>query len=124
MNKKVLTPSLPILIIQALDTLKAQNIVTLNVSELTDVADTLVIATANSNRQLRALIGHVVDELGAQGALPVGVEGVESEWALVDFGDVVVHVMLSAAREFYNLEHLWQLPTLVDCRADQSHAYL
>ena len=70
--------------------------------------DTLIIATAESNRQVKALASHVRDKLEAAGATIIGVEGEETaEWVLVDAGDIVVHIMQPAVRAHYNLEELW-----------------
>ena len=83
------------LAIQALDDLKGQNIVTLDVTSLSDVMDSLIIATGTSNRHVKSLAGNVVDELKKQGLQPIGVEGMDSsDWVLVDYGTAVVHVML------------------------------
>lgn len=102
-------PSLLQIIINALEDLKAQNIVTLDVTRLTDVTDTLVIASGSSNRQVRALAQHAMEETKKQGMPSMGVEGLDAgEWVLADFGDVVLHVMQPEVREFYDLEKLWQ----------------
>ena len=99
------------LVIEALDDLKGINIVDLNVVDLTDVMDYLVIASGTSNRHVKSLAENVLTKAREQGYRPLGVEGQESaEWVLVDFGDVVVHVMLPATRDFYDLERLWSLP--------------
>lgn len=104
-------PSLLQIIINALDDLKAQNIVTLDVADLTDVTDTLVIASGSSSRQVRALAQHAAEEAKKQGSPAIGVEGLDAgEWVLADFGDVVLHVMQPEVREFYDLEKLWQSP--------------
>jgi len=96
------------LIISALDDLKAVNTVTMNVSHLTDVMDYLVITSGTSNRHVKSLANNVSMEAKKQGVRPLGVEGGDAgEWVLVDFGDVVVHVMLPATRDFYDLERLW-----------------
>ena len=98
-------------IIDALDDLKAVNTLTLDVTGLTDVMDYLVIASGTSNRHVRSLADKVCMEAKNRGVLPLGVEGENSaEWVLVDFGDVVVHVMLPATRDFYDLERLWVDP--------------
>ncbi len=95
-------------IIEALENLKGQKIVELDVRELSDVMDYLVIANGTSTRHVKSLAGNVVEELKAKGARPMGVEGLETgEWVLVDFGDTVVHVMQAETREFYELEKLW-----------------
>ena len=97
------------LVITALDELKAVNVVALDVTALTDVMDCLVIASGTSNRHVKSLANNVVVEAKKQGQKPLGVEGEEApvEWVLVDYGDVVVHVMLPATRDFYDLERLW-----------------
>ena len=94
--------------VEALDDLKAVNTVTLPVAELTDVMDYLVVASGTSNRHVKSLADNVCMEAKKQGMRPLGVEGEDAgEWVLVDFGDVVVHVMLPATRDFYDLERLW-----------------
>jgi len=99
------------LIIEALDDLKAVNTVTLDVTDLTDVMDYLVITSGTSNRHVKSLANNVCMEAKSQGMRPIGVEGEgEGDWVLVDFGDVVVHVMLPATRDFYDLERLWVNP--------------
>ena len=99
------------LIVDALDDLKAVNTVTLDVSGLTDVMDYLVISSGTSNRHVKSLASNVSMEAKKQGMRPMGVEGDDAgEWVLVDFGDVVVHVMLPATRDFYDLERLWTNP--------------
>jgi ribosome-associated protein len=96
------------LVIEALDDLKAINTVTLDVTGLTDVMDYLVIASGTSNRHVKSLANNVCMEAKKQGLRALGVEGEDAgEWVLVDFGDVVVHVMLPATRDFYDLERLW-----------------
>lgn len=94
--------------VSALEDIKARDITVLDVRKLTSIADTLVIASAESARQVKALAHHVRDKLKEAGASIVGVEGEESgEWVLVDAGDIVVHVMQPAVRIYYNLEELW-----------------
>lgn len=98
------------LIIAALEDVKGRDIVTLDVQNLTDVMDTLIVASGTSTRQVKALAEHVVECGKKAGFQPLGVEGKESaEWVLVDFGDVVVHVMTPATRAFYELEKLWSI---------------
>jgi ribosome-associated protein len=100
--------SLKDLVVDALDDLKAVNTVTLDVSPLTDVMDYLVITSGTSNRHVKSLADNVCLQAKQQGMRPLGVEGESAgEWVLVDFGDVVVHVMLPATRDFYDLERLW-----------------
>lgn len=94
--------------VAALEDIKARDITVLDVRKLTSIADTLVIASADSARQVKALAHHVRDRLKESGAAIVGVEGEEGgEWVLVDAGDIIVHVMQPAVRAYYNLEELW-----------------
>jgi ribosome-associated protein len=96
------------LVVEALDDLKGVQIVALDVQKLTDVMDYLVIASGTSNRHVKALAGNVRDVAKLRDIRALGVEGLDGcEWVLVDFGDVVVHVMLPATRDFYDLERLW-----------------
>jgi ribosome-associated protein len=95
----------------ALEDIKAHDITVLDVRKLTSLCDALIIASADSNRQVKALAQHVRDKLKAAGATIVGTEGEETgEWVLVDAGDVVVHIMQPAVRAYYNLEELWAPP--------------
>ena len=92
----------------ALDELKAVNTVTLDVRSLTQMMDYLVIASGTSNRHVKSLASHVAAEAKKQDMPPLGMEGENTgDWVLVDFGDVVLHVMLPATRDFYDLERLW-----------------
>lgn len=96
------------LVIDALDDLKGVRIVDLDVRELTDVMDYLVIASGTSSRHVKSLADNVLARARESGLRPLGVEGQNgAEWVLVDFGDVVVHVMQPATRDFYDLERLW-----------------
>ena len=99
------------LVIDALEDLKAINVVTLDVAGLTDVMDFLIIASGTSSRHVKSLADNVCMQAKKQEVRPLGVEGEDAgEWVLVDFGDVVVHVMLPATRDFYDLERLWVNP--------------
>jgi len=97
--------------VTALEDIKARDITLLDVRKLTSLYDTLIVASAESNRQGKALARHVRDKLKEAGATIIGVEGEESgEWILVDAGDIVVHVMQPNVRAYYNLEELWTPP--------------
>jgi ribosome-associated protein len=99
------------LVIDALEEIKAVNTVTLDVRALTDVMDCLIICSGTSNRHVKSLAENVVVKAKAAGLQPLWVEGQDAgEWVLVDLGDVVVHVMLPATRDFYDLERLWVAP--------------
>jgi len=86
---------------------KANDIVMLRMAELTTMADFFVICSGRSDRQVRALSSAIVDELRDLGIRPLGSEGRESSWVLLDFGTVIVHVFAPEEREFYGLERLW-----------------
>ena len=95
-------------IVEALEDLKAINTVCLDVSGLTDVMDHMIIASGTSSRHVKSLATNVSVEAKKVDVPPIGIEGADvGEWVLVDFGDVVVHVMLPATRDFYDLERLW-----------------
>ena len=97
--------------VTALEDIKARDITVLDVRKLTSLYDTLIIASADSNRQVKALAQHVRDKLKEAGASILGMEGEQTgEWILVDAGDIVVHIMQPAVRAYYNLEELWAPP--------------
>jgi len=105
-----MSQSLKEIVISALEDVKAENITSLDVRELTGVMDTMVVASGNSNRQVKSLANNVAVEGKNAGFELLGVEGDDTaEWILVDFGDVIVHVMLPATRAFYDLERLWSM---------------
>jgi ribosome-associated protein len=109
------------LAIKALDEMKGIDIVPLDVRTLTSITDYMIICTGRSTRHVKGLADHVVMEAKAQQLSFVHIEGErESEWILVDLGDVVVHVMLAATRSFYSLEDLW-VP-IKEMREHQSHS--
>lgn len=98
------------LVITALEDLKGQNIVQIDVRELSDVMDTLIIASGTSSRHARSMASNLVEESKKQGHRPIGVEGIDAgDWVLVDYGDTVVHVMQQETRDFYELEKLWSM---------------
>lgn len=99
------------LVTTALDDLKGRDTVVLDVRGMTGVTDYMVVASGTSNRHVKSLAANVVDEAKQRGIRPIGVEGDNvGEWVLVDFGDVVAHVMLPDARSFYDIERLWSVP--------------
>lgn len=87
---------------------KAQDIVALDVRKISDFADYLFVATGTSNRHVASVADRVVQVMREQGVRAVGTEGQSvGDWVLIDFGDVVVHVMRAQPRDFFNLEKLW-----------------
>lgn len=98
-------------VLHALDELKAKNVSSLDVKELTSIADNMVIASGTSTRHVKALADNVVEQAKEKGFRPIGVEGAEgADWVLVDLGDVIVHIMQQSTREYYDLERLWRKP--------------
>jgi ribosome-associated protein len=95
-------------VVTALENVKGRDIVVYNVTRLSPIFERVVIASGDSTRQVRALADNVARELKKAGARVYGVEGHgNSEWVLVDLGDIVVHVMHPTTRSHYNLEEIW-----------------
>jgi ribosome-associated protein len=95
-------------VVSALEDVKGEHIAVLDTHKLSPLFERIVIASAQSTRQTKALADNVVDKLLELGERPRSTEGIRSgEWVLVDLGDVVVHVMQPAVRAYYNLEELW-----------------
>ena len=106
--KKLTPASKKKLVISALEDIKAHDIQAIDVRKITPIFDWVIVASADSGRQTKALARHVRDRLKEAGSAIIGTEGEESgEWILVDAGDVIAHVMQPSAREYYNLEELW-----------------
>ena len=106
--KKPTTLAKKKLVIAALEDIKAHDIQAIDVRKVTSIFDWIIVASADSARQTKALARHVRDRLRESGSAIVGIEGEGSgEWILVDAGDVVAHVMQPAVREYYSLEELW-----------------
>lgn len=94
---------------EALLDVKAKDIIEMDVSSISNVADAIVIASGTSTRHVKALADNVAEEARKAGFRPLGIEGErDAEWILIDLGYVVVHVMLPTARKFYDLESLWR----------------
>ncbi|UCH28067.1 MAG: ribosome silencing factor [Trueperaceae bacterium] len=94
-------------IVDALDDKRAKDIVVLDLHAVSDTLDYFVVATGESNLQLKALEESVRERLKTSGVLPQGVEGKSNRWILLDYGQVIVHLMSPEARSFYDLEGLW-----------------
>jgi ribosome-associated protein len=95
---------------KALDDMKAVNVKVMDVHKLTDITDTMIIASGNSDRHVRSIADRVIEHAKKAGFRPMGVEGErDGEWVLVDLQDVIVHIMLPRVREFYRLENLWDV---------------
>ncbi len=95
-------------IVGALDEAKGKDIQAFDVRDMTDVTDYMIVASGTSDRHVKALAGQLIDAMRENGHRPIGVEGEDAaDWILIDFGDVVAHVMREQTREFYDLEGLW-----------------
>jgi ribosome-associated protein len=95
-------------IVDALEDVKAQDIVVLNTAHLSDMFDRVIVASGTSNRQTRALASSVAEKVKLAGGIVVSMEGEDTgEWVLVDCGDAVVHILQPAIRTYYNLEEIW-----------------
>lgn len=92
----------------ALDDMKAVEIAEMNIREISSIADMMIVASGNSSRHVKAIADTVIEKAKEAGFRPIGVEGTDiAEWILLDFGDVIIHIMLPKTREFYDLEKLW-----------------
>ncbi len=97
------------IVVSALEDIKGKDIEVINTAKLTSMFDRIVIATGDSNRQVKSLANNVQEKVKEAGAEVISTEGEETgEWVLVDLGDIVVHVMQPSVRAYYNLEELWQ----------------
>ena len=102
------TEDLKAIVLAALEDAKANDVRQLDVRRLTDITDWMVVASGTSTRHVLALADHVRTQVKVQGLSPIGTEGESgSDWVLLDYGDVVVHLMLPDTRGFYDLEGLW-----------------
>ena len=103
-----MTENLSKIIQESLMETKGRDVLHLDVTGLSDVMDYLIIVTGTSNRHVKSLANNAIELAKENDFRPIGVEGMETgEWVLVDFGDVVLHVMQQSTRDFYELEKLW-----------------
>jgi len=95
-------------VIEALEDIKGFDIIDLDVRKLTSITDYMIIASASSTRQTRALANNIQDKMKELNIEVVGVEGEgEGDWVLVDIGDIIIHIMTPTTRAYFNLEELW-----------------
>ena len=107
-SKKYMSPKkLRDKVIESLEELKAVDQVCLDVSSLTTLTDFMIIVTGTSSRHIQSLADRVVEDLKNLNIRPLSLEERSQEWVLVDYGDVIVHLMSSSLRTFYDLESLW-----------------
>jgi ribosome-associated protein len=103
------------LILKTLDDMKAQDVKVLDVRGKTSITDLMIIASGTSNRHVTSMAETVAFQAKEAGEIPLGLEGLkEGEWVLVDLNGVVVHVMQTKVRDFYQLERLWALDIPTD----------
>lgn len=102
-------PTLREIVLDALADMKAVDVKALDVRGLTDITDTMVVASGTSDRHVKSIADRVVQRCKEAGFRPFGLEGErDGEWVLLDLNDVVLHVMLPRVRQFYSLEKLWE----------------
>tara|TARA_B110000967_G_scaffold191290_1_gene216811 strand:- start:170 stop:499 length:330 start_codon:yes stop_codon:yes gene_type:complete len=95
-------------ILIALEDIKAFDIISIDIRKQKSIADYIIIASANSSRQAKALADNIKDEMQKINIPLIGMEGgAGSEWVLVDVGDIIIHIMTPTTRLHYNLEELW-----------------
>ena len=108
------------LVVEALENVRAKDIKAFDTSKITGLFDRVVIASGNA-RQTKALADNIVDAAKKAGLQVLAYEGAETgEWVLVDLGDIVIHNMQPAIREYYNLEEIWgEYPIELNLKTDQ-----
>ncbi len=97
--------------IAALEDKKGEDVKLIDVSSLTEIADYFVLATANNKNQLEALVDAVEERLGKNGIIPKNIEGRpqdNTQWILMDYNDIIVHIFTKEGRDFYDLERIWK----------------
>ncbi len=98
------------LVLESLDDIKAVDVVCIDVRDKTELTDYMIVVSGTSNRHVKSIANNVVVDAKEAGFMPLGIEGLdEGEWVLLDLTDVVVHMMLPSAREFYDIERLWSM---------------
>ncbi len=102
-------------VVQACEDVKGQDVVALDVRAMSDFSDYFIIVTGRSDRQVQGITNRVIEELLTIGVKPLSVEGYEeSQWVLIDCGDVVVNVFYEPVRDFYDVESLWMRARKLD----------
>ncbi len=113
------------LVVEALDDVKGKDIKVFNTEGLTNQFERVVIASGTSGRQNRALASSVAQSVKAAGGFVLGTEGQESgEWVLVDLGQIVVHCLQPAVREYYNLEEIWGGKEVFQAVSEETKSHL
>lgn len=113
------------LVLASLDDDKAENVVVIDLSGKTSIADTMVIATGTSQRHIGAMSEHLREKIKAQTSTRAAIEGArQCDWVLIDAGDVIVHLFRAEVRAFYQLEKMWGTPVFPPSTEATSHAGL
>jgi ribosome-associated protein len=100
-----------VVINKELEELQAIDVSSINVEQLTTITDVMIVCSGRSTKHVKAIAEHLIDKSKHLGFKALSQSGFENgEWALIDFGDIVVHIMIPDVRAFYNLEGLWQQP--------------
>lgn len=96
-------------LLYSLEDIQAQDIKVIDVRKQTTITDYMIIASGRASRHVKAIAQKVMEDMKASGVTPISSTGLENgDWALIDLGDFIVHVMLPESRQFYNLEGLWE----------------
>ena len=112
-------PSLLTVAIESLEKFKAQDIIKIDLSGKTSIADFMLIASGTSSRQIRAMAENTVTMIKKNAKVSVNVEGLnQGDWVLIDSGDIIIHLFRPEVREFYNLEKMWQISSIQDTKKD------
>jgi len=110
------------LILTAIDDMKGENVLELDVIGKTSVTDKMIIVSGTSSRHVKSIATNIASEAKKAGNKPLGMEGGDQgEWVLVDLGDIVVHVMQPQVRQFYDLEKLWSFDEDMDAPDDGAY---
>ena len=105
--------------ISSLEEFKAQDVVKINLVGKTSMADFMLIASGTSSRQIRAIAENTVTKIKKSSNVNVNIEGLnQSDWVLIDAGDIIIHLFRPEVREFYNLEKMWQVDSSEDASTE------
>ena len=107
------------MVISSLEEFKAQDIVKIDLIGKTSMADSMLIASGTSSRQIRAIAENTVTAIKKSSNVNINIEGLgQSDWVLIDAGDIIIHLFRPGVREFYNLEKKWQVDSTEDASTE------
>lgn len=108
-------------VVSILEDIKAKEIEVIDVSERSNVTDYMIICSGTSKKHVMSIASEVVDQVKQDDIVPIGSEGQKGgDWVLVDLSDIIVHVLTTEAREFYDLEKLWKFDPQSDVLEEQT----